>query len=75
MGYPHYDKFNTGAHDPLYAACMYLGNGKNAAAMVTLDLLYFSNPYIMAVRKIAEEKIGHHLVKKYSTQSRKLNIF
>jgi len=23
-GYPHYPRNNTGAHDPLYAACMYL---------------------------------------------------
>ncbi len=58
MGYPHYDRFNTGAHDPLYAACMYLDNGENAVAMVTLDLLYFSKPYVMKVRKLAEEKCG-----------------
>ncbi len=58
MGYPHYDRFNEGAHDPLLAACMYLDNGKDAVAMITLDLLYYSKPYCQKVRKLAEERCG-----------------
>ena len=41
-GYPHYPRNNEGAHDPLYATCMYLENENTAVAMVTLDLLFFS---------------------------------
>ena len=40
-GYPHYERNNTGAHDPLYAACLYLNDGKEELALVTLDLLFF----------------------------------
>ena len=57
-GYPHYPRHNTGAHDPLYAACMYLDNGKEAVAMITLDLLFFSKIYAAEVRRKAEEKCG-----------------
>ena len=39
-GYPHYPRHNTGAHDPLYAACMYLEQDGMEVAMVTLDLPY-----------------------------------
>ena len=41
-GYPHYPRYNTGYHDPLYAACMYLEDENEAVAMVTLDILFFS---------------------------------
>ena len=36
-GYPHYPRYNTGAHDPLYATCMYLENDGIEVAMITLD--------------------------------------
>ena len=58
MGFPHYPRHNTGAHDPLYAACMYLDNGKTEIAMVTLDLLYFSKRYVTEVRKRVFERCG-----------------
>jgi len=57
-GYPHYPRYNEGAHDPLYAACMYLSNGEKEVAMVTLDLLFFSKIHVAKVRKLAEEKCG-----------------
>ena len=44
-GYPHYPRYNTGAHDPLYAASMYLENDGVEVAMVTLDLLFFSKSF------------------------------
>lgn len=52
-GYPHYPRNNEGAHDPLYAACMYLQNGEKTLVTVTLDLLFFSKVHV----KTAREKI------------------
>lgn len=57
-GYPHYPRNNTGIHDPLYAACMYLDNGEEELAMVTLDLLFFSKKHVRAVRRAAEKCCG-----------------
>ncbi len=57
-GYPHYPRHNTGFHDPLYAACMYLNNGEQEVAMVTLDLLFFSKKHVATVRRLAQEKCG-----------------
>ncbi len=57
-GFPHYPRYNTGHHDPLYAACMYLSDGTQEVAMVTLDLLFFSKKHVAAVRKSVEEKCG-----------------
>lgn len=57
-GYPHYPRYNTGAHDPLYAACMYLNNGKEEVAMVTLDILFFSKIHIREVRRLVEAACG-----------------
>ena len=57
-GYPHYPRNNTGFHDPLYAACMYLNNGEQEVAMVTLDLLFFSKKHVATVRRLANEKCG-----------------
>lgn len=57
-GYPHYARNNTGAHDPLYAACMYLEDGGTEVAMVTLDLLFFSKQHTKKVREIVERECG-----------------
>ena len=38
-GYPHCPRPNRGVHDPLYAAALYLDNGKSRKVFVTLDLL------------------------------------
>lgn len=58
MGFPHYPRHNTGVHDPLYAACMYLNDGKTEIAMVTLDLLYFSKRYVNEVRSRVNKECG-----------------
>lgn len=50
-GYPHYPRHNTGVHDPLYAACIYLDNGKEKVVLVSLDLLFFSKKYVKEVRE------------------------
>lgn len=57
-GYPHYPRNNTGAHDPLYATCMYLENGAEAVAMLTLDLLFFSKKHVKEVRRRVEKSLG-----------------
>lgn len=57
-GYPHYPRNNTGAHDPLYAACMYLNNGEQEVAMVALDLLFFSKKHVQEVRRRAADACG-----------------
>ena len=57
-GYPHYPRNNTGHHDPLYATCMYLCDGENEIAMVTLDLLFFSKKYVGFVREKVFAEIG-----------------
>ncbi|MBR6572834.1 MAG: hypothetical protein IKK77_03875 [Clostridia bacterium] len=57
-GYPHYPRYNEGCHDPLWAACMYLNNGKQEVAMVTLDLLFFSKKHVQEVRRRAETVCG-----------------
>ena len=57
-GYPHYPRYNEGHHDPLYAACMYLNNGEQEVAMVTLDLLFFSKKHVTEVRRRVAEKTG-----------------
>jgi hypothetical protein len=58
VGYPHYDRFNTGAHDPLLATCMYLSDGENEVALVTLDLLFFSKKHCLTARRKARELCG-----------------
>ena len=57
-GYPHYPRNNTGAHDSLYAACMYLSDGKKEVAMVTLDILFFSKQHVTEVRRRVEDLCG-----------------
>lgn len=50
-GYPHCPRPNTGVHDPLYASCMHLDNGKENVSIVSLDLLYFGKKYVAEIRK------------------------
>ena len=57
-GYPHYPRYNEGAHDPLMAACMYLENNGKEVAMVTLDLLFFSKKHTTEVRRRVEAECG-----------------
>ncbi|MBQ6702373.1 MAG: neutral/alkaline non-lysosomal ceramidase N-terminal domain-containing protein [Clostridia bacterium] len=58
VGFPHYERNNTGVHDPLYAACMYLSDNGNEVAMITLDILYISKKHVEKIRKRAEELCG-----------------
>jgi len=57
-GYPHHQRYNTGIHDPLYATCIYLDNGEEKLAIVSLDLLFFSKKYVNYVREKASKLTG-----------------
>lgn len=57
-GYPHYPRNNEGAHDPLYATCMYLEDNGTSVAMVTLDLLFFSKVHTKTVREKVNALLG-----------------
>lgn len=50
FGYPHYERCNTGIHDPLYASCLYLENGQTRLAIVTMDMTKYSKKYVRHVR-------------------------
>jgi len=50
-GYPHSPRPNTGVHDPLYAACLYLNDGTADVALVTMDLLFFGKSYVKKIRE------------------------
>ena len=57
-GYPHYPRNNKGFHDPLYAACLYLSNGTEEVAFITLDLLFFSKQHTKKIRALLEAECG-----------------
>ena len=57
-GYPHYPRHNTGVHDPLQAAAMYLNNGTEEIALVTLDLLFYSKKHVKEVRERVRQACG-----------------
>ncbi len=57
-GYPHAPRHNTGAHDPLYATCLYLSDGVTRLAIVGLDLLFFSKKHVKTVGDRVEKLTG-----------------
>jgi hypothetical protein len=57
-GYPHYPRYNEGFHDPLYATCMLLESNGTTVAMVTLDLLFFSQKHVIEVRRRVNARYG-----------------
>lgn len=57
-GYPHHPRHNKGIHDPLYAACLYLTDGKEKLALVTMDIIGISKKYVQEVRKQVQKNCG-----------------
>lgn len=57
-GYPHAQRANIGIHDPAYASCMVLDDGKTRLAFVGLDLLNLSRSHCDRIREKAEELCG-----------------
>ena len=60
-GYPHFPRYNTGVHDPLYASCIYLDDESTKVAIVAMDLLFFSRKYVKEIRKRVEERTGYNV--------------
>lgn len=56
-GYPHYPRYNTGIHDPLYANCLFLDDGRTKIAIVAMDLLQYSKAYVSSVRNKVSRQI------------------
>lgn len=57
-GYPHFPRNNTGIHDPLFASCLYLSDGKTEIALITLDILFFSKKYTAQIRERVNKLCG-----------------
>jgi neutral ceramidase len=57
-GYPHHPRHNLGVHDPLYAGCLILDDGRTRLAIVTLDVLMCSKSYIRALRERVSARTG-----------------
>ncbi|MCE5255719.1 MAG: neutral/alkaline non-lysosomal ceramidase N-terminal domain-containing protein [Spirochaetaceae bacterium] len=57
-GYPHFPRYNTGIHDPLFASCLYIKNQHKQFVMVTLDILFFSKKHVLYVRDRVEKTEG-----------------
>lgn len=50
-GYPHAPRNNTGVHDPIYAAVIYLNDGTQDVTFVGMDLLYFGKEFCAELRQ------------------------
>ena len=64
-GYPHYQRYNTGIHDPLYGSCFYLNDGNTEIVIAALDILFFSKKYVNIVRNRVFDKCnipGKHIM-------------
>jgi neutral ceramidase len=57
-GYPHYPRYNTGIHDPLYATCLYLFSDTVEVMFISLDLLFFSKKYYNEIVGKINKKTG-----------------
>jgi neutral ceramidase len=57
-GYPVADRLHTCVHDDLMAHCFYLSDGQTQAAIVTLDLCYYSKRRVQSARKAVEAASG-----------------
>jgi len=57
-GYPHFPRYNTGVHDPLYASCLTLDDGVACLAIVCADLVGISKALTRRVRRGVESQTG-----------------
>lgn len=58
VGYPTVIRSNTGIHDPLFADCLVLDNGKKRIALITSDLVGFSKEFVARLRSGVEADTG-----------------
>jgi neutral ceramidase len=57
-GYPHFPRYNTGVHDPLYASCLYLQHGDDRLALVAMDLLFLSKRLVLDAKQAISARTG-----------------
>jgi neutral ceramidase len=58
VGYPTVIRNNTGIHDPLYADCLVLDDGKTRLALITADLVGVSKDFMAGLRSAAQVDTG-----------------
>jgi hypothetical protein len=58
VGYPTVIRNNTGIHDPLFADCLVLDDGKTRIALLTSDLVGFSKDFTARLRAGVESDTG-----------------
>lgn len=57
VGY-YFDRKAEGIHDDLYAKCLWMDDGTQAAALVACDLCMVNRPTVAAARQRAAERLG-----------------
>ncbi|HOV62306.1 MAG TPA: hypothetical protein PLG43_00305 [Spirochaetia bacterium] len=57
-GYPHHPRLNTGIHDPLFASCLFLDNGKEKIEIICMDLVMYPKDSVKRVRNAIEKATG-----------------
>jgi len=58
VGYPYKKRENIGIHDPLYATCIFLDDGKTKLIIICADLVYFEKPFVKSVRRCISREIN-----------------
>jgi neutral ceramidase len=58
VGYPTVVRNNTGIHDPLFADCLVLDDGKTRIALITSDLVGFSKDFVARLRAAVQGDTG-----------------
>lgn len=59
-GYPYFDRRNTGIHDPLHVAALYLqGDDGNSILLLASDLFYLTRRQSDALRTMVQKRTGH----------------
>jgi len=58
VGYPTVIRNNTGIHDPLFADCLVLDDGKTRIALVTSDIVGLSKEYVRRLRAAVQDDTG-----------------
>jgi neutral ceramidase len=58
VGYPTVIRNNTGIHDPIFADCLVLDDGKKRIALIASDLVGFSKDFVARLRAAVQADTG-----------------
>ncbi len=58
IGYPTVIRPNTGIHDPLFAGCLVLDDGRTRIALITSDLVGHAKEFVHRFRSAVEQDTG-----------------